>query len=106
MRNYRDLAEYDSDDKLLATSSTEDAPVFVNVPVDEYEPQGVNATFTMQESIAGDEEIREVTVRVSWEDRSGTPHDVTVSSEIAYVPPVSSGQNSITYKSNIDFAES
>ena len=81
---------------MLATSGFED------VPAGEYNAEGVNATFSMQEAITGSDEIREVSVRVSWEGRTGASQEVTVTSEIAYVPPVSAGQKALLYNRSSD----
>jgi prepilin-type N-terminal cleavage/methylation domain-containing protein len=94
LRNYINETEYGS--KLLATTGFED------VPSGEYSAEGVNATFSMKESIAGGDEIREVSVRVSWEDRTGTSQEVTVTSEIAYVAPVAAGQKALLYTRESD----
>ena len=94
LRNYIDETEYGS--KLLATSGFED------VPAGEYKAEGVNATFSMQEAITGSDEIREVSVRVSWEDRNGTSQEVTVTSEIAYVSPAAAGQKALLYTRESD----
>ena len=94
LRNYIDETEYGS--KLLATSGFED------VPSGEYNAVGVNATFSMQEAISGIDAISEVSVRVSWEDRTGTSQEVTVTSEVAYVPPVAAGQKALLYTRESD----
>ena len=94
LRNYIDETEYGT--KLLATSGFED------VPSGEYNADGVNATFSMQEAISGGDEIREVSVRVSWEDRTGTSQEVTVTSEIAYVSPAAAGQKALLYTRESD----
>ncbi|MGD9392291.1 MAG: prepilin-type N-terminal cleavage/methylation domain-containing protein [Chromatiales bacterium] len=89
LRNYINETEYGA--KLLATSGFED------VPAGEYNAEGVNATFSMEESIAGGDEIREISVRVSWQDRNGSSEEVTVTSEIAYVSPAAAGQKALLY---------
>jgi len=67
------------------------------------EVAGINATFTREERVSDKGNVRQISVRVSWKERTDTTRDVTVTSEIAYVPPLSSGQNSINYASSIDF---
>jgi len=85
LRNYTnkvaDLDEFKS--VLLATSGTSQS-----VP-------GVNADFVRQEVITDGGDTVEVTLNVTWDDRTGTSRNVSVTSEIAYVSPAAAGQKGI-----------
>ena len=108
LRNYIDETEFGT--KLLATSpsgSYRNVPTKAEDPVNGfYDADGVNATFTMKEAIettSSTDEIREVSVKVSWQDRTGSSQEITVTSEINYVPPVAYGQKALNYKLPVDF---
>ena len=105
LRNYIDETEFGA--KLLATSplgSYRDVPTKTEDPVNGfYDPEGVNATFTMEELIDDGDEIKEVSVKVSWQDRTGSSREITVTSEINFVPPVAYGQKALNYKLPVDF---
>ena len=105
LRNYINETEYGA--KLLATSSPDDFRDVITKKQDPingfYDPDGVNAIFTMKEAISGTDEIREVSVKVSWQDRTGSSEEIIVTSEINFVPPVSYGQKALSYVSPVDF---
>ncbi|TKB44255.1 type IV pilus modification PilV family protein [Thalassotalea mangrovi] len=79
MRNYTDevknISEFDS----LFTVTTG----FTNAT----SHQGINAVFSRQESIVQDNETKQITVKVSWQNGSGEPEEVVIESELGFKSP-------------------